>query len=139
MALKRLEPCAGKLACTVLRGANCSNAVCLLGESIGEVGFSAEIKNKIDLVVISKYSRTIKSSGSQALGLLMTAFNQRTEPADLASLKIAIIELKTGKLIWANTSTVINASFISSATKSEENKSIKEFILAVLKPLTEKK
>ena len=32
MALKRLEPCAGKLACTVLRGANCSNAVCLLGE-----------------------------------------------------------------------------------------------------------
>ena len=31
MALKRLEPCAGKLACTVLRGANCSNAVCLLG------------------------------------------------------------------------------------------------------------
>lgn len=110
-----------------------------IDDSIGEVGFSAEMKSKIDLVVISKYSRTIKSSGSQALGLLMAAFNQTTEPADVASLKIAIIELKTGKLIWANTATVINASFISSATKSEENKSIKEFILAVLKPLTEKK
>ena len=34
MALKRLEPCAGKLACTVLRGANCSNAVCLLGDEL---------------------------------------------------------------------------------------------------------
>src|SRR3990167_7173277 len=29
-ALERLEPCAGKLACTVLRGACSSNAACLL-------------------------------------------------------------------------------------------------------------
>ena len=47
MALKRLEPCAGKLACTVLRGANCSNAVCLLGD-----------RNKLDLVVNSYQSQT---------------------------------------------------------------------------------
>ena len=41
MALKRLEPCAGKLACTVLRGANCSNAVCLLGD---ELYFKVDVK-----------------------------------------------------------------------------------------------
>ena len=110
-----------------------------IDDSIGEVGFSSEIKSKIDLVVISKYSRKIKSSGSQAFGLVMAAFNQRTEPADVASLKIVIIELKTGKIVWANTATMINASFISSATKSEENKEIKEFILSVLKPLKDEK
>lgn len=34
MASKRLEPYAGKLAYTVLRGANCSNAIRLLGADI---------------------------------------------------------------------------------------------------------
>ncbi len=34
MASKRLEPYAGKLAYTVLRGANCSNAIRLLGDEV---------------------------------------------------------------------------------------------------------
>ncbi len=33
IAFKRLEPCAGKLACTVPRGADCSNAVRLLDQN----------------------------------------------------------------------------------------------------------
>ena len=74
MALKRLEPCAGKLACTVLRGANCSNAVCLLGDInwVAQVSkpfsYIDQSSNKKEGIAIDLLNSIFKKLGSVKTG-----------------------------------------------------------------------
>lgn len=111
-----------------------------ISANVGDVASSLASKNNADLVVLVSYSRSIKSSGSQTAGFMAAALlGTHTSPADIANLKIAIIEAKTGTVLWVNRLYQIQATFFSSAKKDEEAKIMKAFIVSVLEPLNKQK
>lgn len=101
--------------------------------NIGDVALVPATKNDSDIVILVRYARAIKSSGSQALGFAAAAIGYGSDPADLAKIEIAFIEAKTGKILWINRVSKIHASFFSSDNKTEENKIMKEFLTQALK------
>lgn len=90
-------------------------------------------KEHSDILILIGYSRSIKSSGSQALGFMSAAlFGAHTTPADMSTLRIAFVESRTGRVLWVNKIGNIHASFFSSAQKDEERKIMKKYLSSLL-------
>lgn len=89
-----------------------------------------------DVYVSVRYERSIKSSGSQTLAFAMAMFGVNSgEPADSAKLRIALIDGKTGRVLWMNKNINVHAVFFSSDDKVEEEKQIEKLIENNLKTL----
>lgn len=103
--------------------------------NVGNIISIPASQNNADIAIIASYIRSIKSSGSQALGFAAALVGHGSEPADIAKLQIAFINAKTGEILWVNRSAKIYSTFFSSDSKELERKIIKEHILLTLKPL----
>lgn len=92
--------------------------------------------NNAKLVVMISYSRSIKTSGSQAFGFVTAALlGARSEPADQSRLRIAIIEASTGKILWVNRLGFVHSVYFSSDDKKGEQKYMKEALEKLLSQL----
>ena len=113
IALERLEPCAGKLACTVLRGAGRSNAACLLdfafvGRQVHlELGGSDyyldllfyHLKLRCYIVLEIKARQFEVGDGAQ-LGIYMTAVDKLLKhPDDKPTLGLLLVRGKNKILV----------------------------------------
>lgn len=111
-----------------------------INEDVGHLSNNITVKNPADILVLVSYYRNIKSSGSQALGFMSAAlFGAHTTPADMANLRIAFIEAKTGKILWVNRLSHIHASFFSSAHKDEERKVMRKYLSTLLEKFNKQK
>lgn len=112
-ALERLEPCAGKLACTVLRGADNSNVVGLLDFAfvgrqvhleLGDQDFYADLlfyhlKLRCYVVVELK-AREFKPGDDTKLGMYMHAVDKLlSHPDDKPTLGLLLVREKNRVLV----------------------------------------
>jgi hypothetical protein len=108
-----------------------------INENVDNVGAKIGQQNHSSFIVMSYYSRRIKTTGSRAANILSTAFfgASASTPADVASLTIGILEADTGRVIWSNTGASIRGDFSSSSDKAKEKAELKSLIETILDPL----
>lgn len=89
------------------------------------------------LLIITDYTRAIKTSGSRTKDLMMDVFlgTRYSDNADNAIIVVGIIEIKTGRILWTNRLTAKRGVFSSSSNKDEEEKQMEAIIKNILDPL----
>jgi hypothetical protein len=115
-----------------------------IDETVEPVGEMLGEKNNAQLLLKVTYNRRIPSSGSKTAALMTTLIAgvlgsnaSGNAPQDISSLKAVIIEAKTGKIMWANYATHIDASYVSRDNKKAEEQDIKQLVKALFLKLNE--
>lgn len=71
-------------------------------QNIGKPAIVLGEKTGSDLFVLINYSQMIKTNGARTRDFLMSAFGCPASEADTIFMSVAIIEAKSGRILWAN-------------------------------------
>jgi len=113
-----------------------------ISNSVNQSAAQIASKTGNDLLIVTDYTRSIKSGGARAqavaVNILMiglTARSMPSDPDDIATMTVGIVEASTGRILWTNRQSDMRGMFSSSADKKQEAKEMKGLVSGILKPL----
>jgi hypothetical protein len=112
-----------------------------VNKNVGQAAATIGSKNNSNLLLLTDYARSIKTSGLKTLNVMTDLFlgTRTSAEGDVAVVVVGIIEAKTGRIIWANHEKDIRSSFSSSSDKKVETAQIKYITSNIFKPLDQDK
>jgi hypothetical protein len=112
-----------------------------INKNVGQAAATIGSKNNSNLLLLTDYARSIKTSGLKTLNVMTDLFlgTRTSAEGDVAVVVVGIIEAKTGRIIWANHEKDIRSSFSSSSDKKVETAQIKYITSNIFKPLDQDK